>query len=104
ICIEDLNIKGMLRNHKLAKSISDVSWPSFVRKLHYKADWYGRELIKVDRWFPSSQICFKCGNKGDKKKLKIRQWTCPVCQTNHDRDINASKNILNEGLRLRTLA
>lgn len=104
ICIEDLNTKGMLRNHKLAKSISDVSWSSFVTKLHYKADWYGREIIKVDKWFPSSQLCSECGHKDGKKTLDIREWTCPICHTHQDRDINASINILTEGLRLHTLA
>ena len=104
ICIEDLNVKGMLRNHKLARSISDVSWSSFVAKLQYKADWYGREIIKVDQWFPSSQICSECGHKDGKKSLDIREWTCPICHTHHDRDINASINILNEGLRIQTLA
>ncbi|MGL9820300.1 IS200/IS605 family element RNA-guided endonuclease TnpB [Enterococcus faecium] len=100
ICIEDLNIKGMLRNHKLAKSISDVSWSSFVTKLQYKADWYGREIIKIDKWFPSSQICSECGHKDGKKPLDIREWTCLICHAHHDRDINASINILTEGLRL----
>ena len=104
ICIEDLNTKGMLRNHKLAKSISDVSWSSFVTKLQYKADWYGREIIKVDKWFPSSQICSECGHKDGKKSLEIREWTCPICHTHHDRDINASINILTESLRIQSLA
>ncbi|EGP4846805.1 IS200/IS605 family element transposase accessory protein TnpB [Enterococcus faecium] len=103
ICIEDLNTKGLLRNHKLAKSISDVSWSSFVTKLQYKADWYGREIIKVDKWFPSSQICSKCGHKDGKKPLDIREWTCPICHAHHDRDINASINILTEGLRLHSM-
>lgn len=103
ICIEDLNTKGMLRNHKLAKSISDVSWFSFVSKLQYKAEWYGREIIKVDKWFPSSQLCSKCGHKDGKKSLEIREWTCPVCHAHHDRDINASKNILAEGLQIQVI-
>ena len=103
ICVENLNTKGMLRNRKLAKSISDVSWSSFVTKLQYKADWYGREIIKIDKWFPSSQICSKCGHKDGKKPLNIRDWTCPICHTHHDRDINASKNILTEGLRIQSL-
>lgn len=100
ICIEDLNTKGMLSNRKLAKSISDVSWSKFVVKLQYKAEWYGRVIIKIDRWYPSSQLCSSCGHRDGKKSLHIREWTCPHCQTNHDRDINASKNILNEGLQL----
>ena len=103
ICIEDLNTKGMLKNHKLAKSISDVSWSSFVTKLEYKADWYGKEIIKINRWYPSSQICSNCGNHDGKKSLEIREWTCPICHTRHDRDINASINILTEGLRIQSL-
>ena len=99
IYIEDLNTKGMLRNHKLAKSISDVSWSAFVSKLEYKATWYGKTIVKVSRWFPSSQICSDCGHHDGKKSLEIRDWTCPICHANHDRDINASKNILAEGLR-----
>lgn len=100
ICIEDLNTRGMLKNHKLAKNISDVSWYSFVVKLEYKAEWYGRTIIKIDRWFPSSQICSSCGYNDGKKSLSIREWECSNCHSQHDRDINASKNILTEGLRL----
>ncbi|KGA96793.1 transposase [Alkalihalobacillus alcalophilus ATCC 27647 = CGMCC 1.3604] len=104
ICIEDLNTKGMLRNHKLAKSISDVSWSAFVSKLEYKAKWYGKTILKISRWFPSSQICSHCGHQDGKKSLEIRDWTCPICHKHHDRDINASQNILAEGLRTFHLA
>lgn len=99
ICIEDLNTKGMLRNYKLAKSISDVSWSAFVSKLEYKATWYGKKIVKISRWFPSSQICSDCGHRDGKKSLEIRDWICPICHANYDRDFNASKNILAEGLR-----
>ncbi len=99
VCIEDLNTKGMLRNHKLAKSISDVSWSAFVSKLEYKAKWYGKTIVKISRWYPSSQICSECGHQDGKKSLEIRDWTCPICDKHHDRDINASQNILAEGLR-----
>ncbi|KQL33564.1 transposase [Bacillus sp. FJAT-25509] len=104
ICIETLNTKGMLRNHKLAKSISDVSWSAFVSKLEYKATWYGKTIMKVSKWFPSSQICSDCGHQDCKKSLAIREWTCPICRQHHDRDLNASKNILAEGLRILSLA
>ena len=100
IFLEDLNVSGMLKNHKLAKAISDVSWSLFVEKLMYKANWYGREIVKIDRFYPSSQICSTCGVKDDKKSLDIREWTCKSCGTVLDRDINASINILNEGLRI----
>ncbi|WP_413376619.1 IS200/IS605 family element RNA-guided endonuclease TnpB [Alkalihalobacillus sp. 1P02AB] len=100
VCIEDLNTKGMLRNHKLAKSISDVSWSAFVTKLEYKAKWSDKTIMKVSRWFPSSQICSCCGHQEGKKSLEIRVWTCPACHQHHDRDINASRNLLAEGLRI----
>ena len=100
ICIEDLASRNLMKNHHLARAIGDASWTEFVRQLHYKADWYGKKIVTISRWFPSSQLCSSCGVSSGKKPLSIREWTCESCGTHHDRDINASLNILKEGLSL----
>ena len=100
ICIENLNIKGLMKS-KLAKSFQDVSLYEFVRQLEYKSKWYGKTISKIDRFYPSSQLCSNCGYKNSAvKNLSIREWTCPKCGVHHDRDINSAINILNEGLRV----
>jgi putative transposase len=98
IAVESLAVKNMVKNHKLALAISDSGWSELIRQLDYKCHWYGRKLVEIDRWFPSSKRCNSCGHIVEKMSLNIREWQCPNCGTNHDRDINASKNILAAGL------
>ena len=99
IYLEDLNVKGMMKNHKLAKAIGDVSWGKFIDTLEYKAKWNDKQVIHIDRFFPSSKTCSKCGWINNQLTLKDRNWTCPECGSIHDRDFNAAINILNEGYR-----
>ena len=98
ICMEDLNVKGMVKNRKLAKSISDAGWSTLVGMIAYKSNWYGRSFQKIDRFFASSKTCSCCGYKMDSMNLSIREWTCPSCGIIHDRDLNAATNILYKGL------
>lgn len=98
--MEDLASRNLMRNHRLARAIGDASWSEFMRILEYKAEWYGKKIIKVNKWFPSSQICSNCKVNSGKKPLHIREWTCENCNCHHDRDLNASLNILNEGLKI----
>lgn len=98
IAVETLAIKNMQKNHCLAKSISDAGWGEFVRQLKYKSLWYGRTLVGIDRWFPSSKRCSDCGHTVHKMPLNVREWACPECGTIHDRDINAARNVLTAGL------
>lgn len=100
IVLEDLAVKNMIKNHKLAQAISDVSWGTLVSMLKYKAVWYDRQLIQIDRWYPSSKTCSSCNHLMSKMDLSIREWTCPSCNEHHDRDINAAKNILRQGLNI----
>jgi putative transposase len=101
IAVEDLSVKNMMKNRKLAQAIADASWAELVRQLEYKCQWYGRELVKIDRWFPSSKRCGHCGHVVDKLPLDVREWECSECGTHHDRDINAAQNILAAGLAVR---
>lgn len=99
ICLEDLNIKGLMKNK--GKSYQDVAQSEFVTMLKYKAEWYGKTIVQISRWFPSSQLCSECGYKNPAlKDTNIREYNCPICGTHHNRDINAAKNILNEGLHI----
>lgn len=100
ICIENLNVKGMTKNHHLAKYIQDASFGTLVRMLKYKAAWHNRQIIEIGRFYPSSKLCSCCGHKMNYMGLEIRNWTCPVCKVTHDRDVNAAINIKNEGLRI----
>jgi len=103
IAIETLAVSNMQKNHNLAKSIADASWSEFVRQLEYKSLWYGRELVGIDRWYPSSKRCSDCGHTVKKMPLNVREWTCQECGTIHDRDINAARNVLAAGLAVSAL-
>lgn len=98
--VESLNIRGMVKNRRLARSIHDASMSEFLRLLEYKAGWYGKTLVAVDQWFPSSKGCSCCGHRMEHMPLGVREWTCPDCGAQHDRDLNAARNVLAEGLRI----
>jgi putative transposase len=100
VVVENLHVKGMVRNHNLAKAISDVGWGMFTNFLAYKLENKGGKLVEIDRWFPSSKLCSNCYHQVDEMPLEIREWTCPHCGTHHDRDGNAATNIRAEGIRM----
>lgn len=103
LCLETLNVTGMIKNHNLARSINDVAWSKFNEYLEYKTKWYGKNLIRIGQFEPSSKICSVCGNINNDLKLKDREWVCPVCKSDLDRDINAAKNILKFALQQQNL-
>ncbi|WP_129141475.1 RNA-guided endonuclease InsQ/TnpB family protein [Modicisalibacter coralii] len=103
VCVESLKVKNMLRNPTLSKAISDAGWGEFVRQLEYKAQWAGRQLVKIDQWYPSTKRCSNCGHIKDALPLSVRVWICPACGVNHDRDINAARNIKAAGLAVLAL-
>jgi putative transposase len=98
VCVETLAVRRLVRNRRLAQAISDASWSELIRQLEYKAAWYGRTLVKIDKWYPSTKRCSHCGHVLDSLPLGVRQWTCPTCSVFHDRDVNAAKNVLAAGL------
>jgi putative transposase len=98
VCVETLAVQHLVRNRRLAQAISDASWSELIRQLEYKAAWYGRTLVKIDMWYPSSKRCSGCGHVLDSLPLSVRQWTCPECGVRHDRDINAAKHVRAAGL------
>lgn len=100
IVLETLKIKNLMKNRKLSKSIADVGWSIFINMLRYKSERFGKAMVQIDQWFPSSQICSHCNHQDGKKALSIREWTCTNCHVKHDRDINAAINIKNKGLEL----
>ena len=103
LCLETLNVAGMIKNHNLAQAIGDVSWSKFNNYLDYKTEWYGKNLIRIGQFEPSSKICSVCGSINNELKLSDREWTCKSCNTHHDRDINASKNIVKFALQQQNL-
>lgn len=100
ICLENLSVKNMMKNHKLSQSISDVSWSKFMEMLKYKSEWNDRQFAQIDKFYPSSKSCSECHYINNGLTLKDREWTCPSCGTNHDRDVNAAKNILKQGINI----
>ena len=100
IVVETLKVKNLMKNRKLSKSIADVGWSMFLNMLEYKAERYGKQVIHIDQWFPSSQLCSNCHHNSGKKPLNIREWTCTNCHKIHDRDINAAMNIKQKGLEM----